>query len=595
MNSQFMDSDSDSDEIPQARPSSSTTPPSTTFNSDPISPPELYGSAFNTAVLWPDYGGSHADRPGKSPRNQRYSSELSGRHMSFLNPAPANPGSMDSKVSQKPAFAVPARRFSSIQNSPCKQAHLGVNTKSHRDFNSATYQDPFVITSRNSTVELPESESRRAHIDRTTGNRDFDSNDDWSLASASGSTTLTTDTHGDSDGVPESLCDIAAFDFPEPPPMGSPTIRRMRSAPWFMAEDGPSRSLTGHHCRSRLTEDNLTQSRRHSCSPDIEINSSVLATRWTESGNLVEAGKPRVPYKPSIGRSELKKLDLALSEEMTNGLDTSMPDPAALNRHRSKELTTVTHASAPNLLWANARRDLGRSSTSILRTFPADDNSRVKAREGFPQTEAQDSHSFGPLPRIIRKVASMKSDMQKASIPSYHMPGSARRAIPKARSFRSILQSSDAKACPFKTNRIDPPAHQNIWPQANASRNPNRQTDPGPYLNGKRRQVWHQHLSGPLTGSGVSYKGQESPDAFDDSRRGLARPFVYRSTDKNASQKKSSVEDQAIGSKSFIDITPVQGTRSTGGAKRERVKDLIARASNGILGWGKRRIKSSAA
>jgi len=39
--------------------------------------------------------------------------------------------------------------------------------------------------------------------------------------------------------------------------------------------------------------------------------------------------------------------------------------------------------------------------------------------------------------------------------------------------------------------------------------------------------------------------------------------------------------------KSFIDITPKQGTKYAAATKRVPVKELIARAGNGIIEWGR--------
>jgi hypothetical protein len=66
----------------------------------------------------------------------------------------------------------------------------------------------------------------------------------------------------------------------------------------------------------------------------------------------------------------------------------------------------------------------------------------------------------------------------------------------------------------------------------------------------------------------------------------LSGPFLLRNR-----QSAKSENDLIFGTdKSFIDITPKQGTkheRSATATKRARVKKLIARASNGIIGWGR--------
>ena len=200
-----------------------------------------------------------------------------------------------------------------------------------------------------------------------------------------------------SDGM-SSVYDCTAFDFPEPPPFGSPIIRRMRSSPWFL-----NRGNHVHDWREKVQP----------ATPD-DLSSHL---------------------RPSLSR-------LCTNKKSNLQADYKLPS---------------TPTKGPNAEHLLAKRDSHRfnandrglgiygASNSTLR-FGTEGPSPLKRTDSFPRDEKVTSRrDHLPLGRIIRKVASMRSESQKANEPGH---GHVRRSVPKIRSFRSILRAAEESTVP---------------------------------------------------------------------------------------------------------------------------------------------------
>jgi hypothetical protein len=439
-----------------------------------------------------------------------------------------------------------------------------------------------------------------------------------------------------------------ALEFPQPPPIGSPVIRRMRSSPWFSDKGCMSEEFSNQG------------SRRPRRSASVLLDSDLLGPCYSISSLVTQHPTMRREIKHSGRRnfSDMVKettdterarlrlspyLDLGINDvslemagEALVGLDmnasTMGPQELFLDNRaygaapscdeRSQASDSGLQLAGSHLDWS-IPSDLLQWSTSHRsppvmlapmsqqRVTGEDTLHNVGYRSHSFRTktnpvsslpsEYKSIRSLGRLPRIIRKVASMKSDSRRPndSIP-LELPGP--RTIPKSRSFRSIPQV----ACEAGNN-----SHSTITT-----------IDGGPYLHNDRSfanidyfssskyvqdlkcsfsptlddSLEHckgrgaQHMSLPSSGFGSlrSEPGQHK-DKVTTPPMALSGPFLYRETCNRQSAK--SENDLPIGmDKSFIDITPKQGAkheRSAAATKRARVKKLIARASNGIIGWGR--------
>ncbi|KAJ3514629.1 hypothetical protein NLJ89_g2271 [Agrocybe chaxingu] len=390
--------------------------------------------------------------------------------------------------------------------------------------------------------------------------------DDSSFIS-SRSTPITIHGPTDSDAV-SSLYNCTSFDFPEPPPIGSPVIRRMRSSPWFGLD---------------------------SC--EGELLNRVFESSWKGKDELAIQTNSVLDH----GRRETLQKSLSFSEDtqMNDCVDLEQLGEVLLSLDMNQRQSTLLDAShfgdssnASDLLqWSTSHRSTPRSLTPkpadtpvATKQLPAHWNGYAAETPSKPAAR-QEPSSFTRLPRIIRKVASMRSDTQKPVDVPPHIP--SRKSIPKSRSFRSILRSSTGDRIPSYGYKAED-MQQSNW----SSTGQGRKIDPA-----KSRR---QHLSTPYTaGLGLYTSGFERVDVVHDSldSKPLAAPFFHRSASKDTSAKGIKL-DQETTPRSFIDITPERNMSSNdvrAAVKKERVKNFIAKAGS-FFGWGKghRRRKNAA-
>ncbi|CAA7263194.1 unnamed protein product [Cyclocybe aegerita] len=375
--------------------------------------------------------------------------------------------------------------------------------------------------------------------------------------------------HGaiDSDAV-SSLYNCTSFDFPEPPPIGSPVIRRMRSSPWFGLD---------------------------SC--EGELLNRVFENSWKGKDELA------VPTNGVLdhGRRKTLQKSLSFSEDphKNDCVDLEQLGEVLLSLDMNQRQSTpldVSHfgdlSNASDLLqWSTSHRSTPRSLTPkpadtpvAARQLPAHWNGCAAETPSKPAAR-QEPSSFTRLPRIIRKVASMRSDTQKPMDVPPHIP--SRKSIPKSRSFRSILRSSTGDRVPSYGYKAED-MQQSNWSS----------TGQGHKIDSAKSR--RQHLSTPYTtGLGLYTPGFERVDVVHDSldSKPLAAPFVHRSASKDASAKGIQLGQETT-PRSFIDITPERNMSSDNmkaTVKKERVKNFISKAGS-FFAWGKghRRRKNAA-
>ena len=437
-----------------------------------------------------------------------------------------------------------------------------------------------------------------------------------------------------------------ALEFPQPPPIGSPVIRRMRSSPWFSDQD----------C---MNEEILNQgSRRPRRSASVLLDSDFLGPCYSvftqyptmrreilPSGRrnfsdmvkeTTDAERTRLHLSPYLDL-DINEVSLEMVGEALVGLDMNASTLGPQKSFLDNPAYGAAHGAAPTCEYSQAS-DVGRrlAGPYLDRSIPSDllqwstshrspppmlvptSEQRVPGEDTLHNAGSR-SHSYrtnlvsslpsehksilslGKLPHIIRKVASMKSDSRKPNdsncIP-VGLPGP--RTIPKTRSFRSI----PLVACEAGSN-----SHPTIT-TINGDQQSNRSLANIDYLSSSKHDqdpkrsfsqtlddsLEHckdrgaQHMSLPSSGFGsLRAEAGQGKTKVTTPPMVLSGPFLYRETCNRQSTK--SKNDLPIGrDKSFIDITPKQGIKhdhSAAATKRARVKNLIARASNGIIGWGR--------
>ena len=440
-----------------------------------------------------------------------------------------------------------------------------------------------------------------------------------------------------------------ALEFPQPPPIGSPVIRRMRSSPWFSDNGCMSKEFSNQGSRrprrsaSVLLDSDLA-------GPCYSISSLVtqhpmMRREILRSGRrnfsdmdkeTADTERARLRLSPHLDLG-INEVSLEMAGEALVGLDmnasTMGPQELFLDKRAYGDAPSYDKCSqasdsgrqlAGSYLDWSIPSDLLQWSTSHLSTpimLAPISQQRVTGEDTLHNVGYR-SHSFrtetnpvsslpseyksirslGRLPRIIRKVASMKSDSRRPndSIP-LGLPGP--RTIPKSRSFRSIPQV----ACEGGNNShstiatIDGGPYQhgdrsfaNIDYFSSSKHVQDRMGSFSPTLD-ESLEHWKgrglQHMSLPSSGFGSlrSEPGQHK-DKVTTPPKALSGPFLYRETCNRQSAKSEYGLPMMGMDKSFIDITPKQGAEhehSAAATKRARVKKLIARASNGIIGWGR--------
>lgn len=394
--------------------------------------------------------------------------------------------------------------------------------------------------------------------------------DDLSVASV-GSSPSTVEAASDSDDL------ASLYDFPEPPPIGSPVIRRMRSSPWFgaqMLDINPCGLSRGHTPGMR---------------PPILINRAAATSQ--------QAARPKCPppfksgfvnesTQSAVGLDVRKKArSLELVGEGLLDLDMNPLSPLPTDIPSEAHITTDSNEL---LEWSNSHRYHPFSEEGCQQPKPNISQFQriheARAVPGFLGNGRQSDSTQGRLPRIIRKVASMRSDTQRMGLSAHRTSG--QRPVPKSRSFRSILHSFEPGQTFKNAHDSDKTTLLLRGSRDMSTKNSHLPVSllPDTKLRSKKDQerIRRRHLSAPFTRTalpdGPAMQMDSSFPESSSSPVGLHRSYCSHSPRKRCSCKLTL-------SRSFIDITPDEDGRHEGRG-REKVRGFISKAA-GIFRWGK--------
>lgn len=403
--------------------------------------------------------------------------------------------------------------------------------------------------------------------------------DDSSVASV-GSSPSTVEAASDSDDL-ASLCD-----FPEPPPIGSPIIRRMRSSPWFGAQmlDINPRGLSRGHTPGMPMSIG-------SFGPPIPINRAVATSQQAArpKGSLFKSGFVNESTQSEVGLDVGKEASsLELVGEALLDLDMNPLSPLPIDIPSEAHVTTD---SSELLQWSISHKYHPFSEEGCQQPKPTFSQFQriheARAVPGFLGNKRQSDNTQGRLPRIIRKVASMRSDIQRMDL-SVHCT-SAQRPVPKSRSFRSILHSFEPAQTFKNAHDSDQTTFLLRGSRDMSTKNSHLPVSllPDTKLCSKKDQerVRRHHLSAPFTRTALP-DGPAMPmdSSFPESSSspvGLHHSYCSHGPRKRCSCKLTL-------SRSFIDITSDEDGRheSKEGRGREKVRGFMSKAA-GIFRWGK--------
>ncbi|KAF8161047.1 hypothetical protein B0H34DRAFT_795889 [Crassisporium funariophilum] len=411
-------------------------------------------------------------------------------------------------------------------------------------------------------------------------------------------------TDSDSDS---SLYDCAALDFPEPPTIGSPVIRRIRSSPWYHDDDASSvqfckeyiwrscRVPSDHYPRSALVTEQSRTRNRALISGGIDVQRTTLELVGEALVGL-DMNRTNVVSPTSIlGSGNCDPI-----QEFNSG-DLSSSDSLAWSSCPASELLrwSTSHRGTPILPTQPQGLDLPRHFTP--ETPSTEDGLNAECLRSRPGT-GQGMGLLGRLPRIIRKVASMRSDTQTAKDSALCHWQAGQRPIPKARSFRIVVPGMREEKQGDFGEMINLGQHSQNHSRLSSKADTGSavlfegafpHSSPASSESQVRCRVRRQHMSLPLSGTEClsSNAGQRKGGVEATGHpKLLGAAFSHRAIDFDTTREGIPEHPLFRTHRSFIDITPEKITRHdslAGGAKRGRVKNLLVRAGNGIIGWGK--------
>lgn len=432
------------------------------------------------------------------------------------------------------------------------------------------------------------------------------------------------------------------LEFPEPPPIDSPAIRRMRSSPWFSYEDQCMHEefpRQGNRRPRRSASVLLDSNFRDPCySISSSMRREILRTERRNFSEMVEettdAEGARLHSSPYLDL-RINDVSLEMVGEALVGLDMnasnmglrelSLDDPAYsaapscgfsqasdsggqlarsyLDWPIPSDLLrwSTSHRSAPLLLAPTSQQGVLDEDTLHNTSYEGHSFRTKPSPTSSLSSEHQGMRSLAKLPRVIRKVASMKSDSRRLDDTNCVPLGlTGPRTVSRSRSFRSI----PLVACEMGNTLPHQHSDRSFGDLDNFSSSKHVRDLKSPFgpLNDSLRTFEYckdrgtQHMSLPSSGIGSlkSEAGQHKAKVST-LTMALSLPFVHRETC-NRPSTRSEKNLPSETDKSFINITPNQGTKDellAEATKRARVKKLIARASNSIIGWGRHLTKKT--
>lgn len=333
-----------------------------------------------------------------------------------------------------------------------------------------------------------------------------------------------------------------------------------------------------------------TQITKQSTPDNSSITSTPLAI-YTETdsdaSSLYETTQFEFPHPP----------DASLPLFPSNGVSPKNTKRQYIDARLRKYLTTSPSSSLMHGYW-----DLGVDTDKYL-----NDIGRDLELDGEELL-----NTVNPLTRLQKELASQKS----GEIISPHVDN-RRRKLWHARSASSVLpaqaphtnlskfqhipdlgsklgrpavEDSDSltrlESSLRKLESLGPrkfPVKSDPAPRSTTFMHPPKAITPSLASAGRQKPTHRTHLSVPLAGLGLS-----TPDSTSANSRPLASPFHHRATKSQPMIPTSKVRQADVNPTSFMDITPEKKAHgSSSGAPREKMRKLLARASSGVLSWGR--------
>lgn len=406
-----------------------------------------------------------------------------------------------------------------------------------------------------------------------------------SSVSSAGSTPSSQDPETDSS---LSLYEDFSREFPQPPPITSPVLRRMKSSPWLTGQrtSAVEKHHIQQHANIRLTSSGQRNS-QPGFSPSTLCGADLKCAFIADFEEVAEG---------QIYNSDRKDLDLEMVGEALVGLEMNClvsESRGISDEVGNKTIATVISAGAELLRWSTLHRATPPLAT---RTSISPVNRPLRNSQDENAQVSDNSDPRSRPPQTIRKVASMREQAKDSELTTII----AHRPLPKIKSLRFIPPphwdlpptSASNKEANTGTALAGPPPGANrrgALSSAEAERSLPKTPYPSSTINGVTQKLSRrQHQSVPLAGLGFSDAALFNCQA---SRpQPLAAPFSHRPSLRVTTQ---GYKEGALPiPKSFIDITPERATAPVA-VRKERVKRLIARASNGVKNWSRQFAKKT--
>ncbi|KAG5643592.1 hypothetical protein DXG03_000600 [Asterophora parasitica] len=356
--------------------------------------------------------------------------------------------------------------------------------------------------------------------------------DNSSLAS----TPMALYTEAETDSDTSSVDHVLDLSFPQPPPIDesdSLRLRRMHSSPMFSSQE-------------------------------TDAVKQFLRKRWGAVQASASKGSP-TPYDQwaasfskdsSLDLSFNGDLDLSSSSQGRFREDPPLTSPLV----RDRKLSTPTTFPASSRRGNDVSWKRATTTPTPIRDRDLGFGSETASTSSGPRKETN-----APAPKSALKTPVSKPNQQSTRLPPEVVEPLGRLDISMEKLKAHDPHADRAAAVPWEYQSTLSKPLIPISPPSLASA-------------GRQKPSHRSHSSVPLTGLGLSNVNDTRPKP----PRSLGTPFNHCSTFRVVS--KSSRQEPPI-PKSFIDITPEREIQR--GSSKKRMRKLLARASVGVIGWGK--------
>ncbi|KAG2015498.1 hypothetical protein CC2G_008766 [Coprinopsis cinerea AmutBmut pab1-1] len=403
-----------------------------------------------------------------------------------------------------------------------------------------------------------------------------------------------------------------ASEFPQPPSL-SPALRRMQSAPWLKNDET---SLASFNTTSALS----SVGREYQLLVD-KASAMDMAFPYRASDDIQTLQSDDTSSYGSLALSQRARLrtrglDFEMVGEALIELDMNSPrarpevqehmDSRASWAHRSNRKTWTTDDllqwSVSHRMQARESMDISEISVSSARQDRRPAKSHVDNRRYTLCASRPKEATIEKPPKVIRKVASMHDRTKQTDkstqrpiqkIKSLRLfPSSSRRDLnrngeTKHRNwlFSRTSHRQNTSSADYGKTVVRPPPNRTPYPSYSAQEIPSITRSRTTY---SKRSGAQQRDSVWLTGLGFSFTETRSQK---DGNASLDDPISFvaqhHGTHLTAAKSHGNLPDTLDTSESFICITPDKAKGDKPAERKTKVQKLIARVSNGFLGWGR--------